>query len=508
MKIKKPKKLKGILITLSSLIAFFFVAYFIGRDEKIAEWITLHITRYYIGAVSFITSKIPFSLYEFCVAACVIWIVILLIIVVVGLKKKKIRFVFRSVLIFLIAAVSVADIYMFTAGITYNRAPLPILTDNDYDNTYGYKKVYNAAYGFLRDYDNISRELPRDEYGMVVSPYSVEQLNALLNEEFKRLEDDYFFSVMPTVKVADNAVMTSGIAGLAFIPFGEANINATLTAVRLPYVVAHEIAHIKGIIRESDVELTVCRLLLTSENAFFRYSGYFEFLRQLESALIISKNNVYEAGELIRRRFPTASASSSVPQDASWFEKNIFYPVDKSFDRIHDVLYDLVYRMFGEEGWSDSYKSPYGVVGTGEKIASDYIYDEEIGAYIPCAWTNVYKPIYSEMHKMLFSIYETDLAWIDKTEEFWYVGPEGEAPSMFVALVINPDGTYECLATYFSNQMIAWVIEQFGNSDEARILYWITEEEYYIDGYYFELRISYSHKDYPTYTLNPPIIIS
>jgi hypothetical protein len=109
---------------------------------------------------------------------------------------------------------------------------------------------------------------------------SVTELNELLRQEYKRLNSGYFSTFTPNVKgILNKRIMSEmHITGVFFAPFGEPNINVTRIDVFTPSTMAHELAHSKGVMRESDANTVASYLLLTSENAFLRYSGYVDCL--------------------------------------------------------------------------------------------------------------------------------------------------------------------------------------------------------------------------------------
>ena len=73
------------------------------------------------------------------------------------------------------------------------------------------------------------------------------------------------------------------ITGVSFNAFGEANINTMNTKVNLPFTIAHELAHNKGVMREDDANKLAFYVCLNSESPYLRYSAYTSYFYQMRS---------------------------------------------------------------------------------------------------------------------------------------------------------------------------------------------------------------------------------
>lgn len=81
-------------------------------------------------------------------------------------------------------------------------------------------------------------------------------------------------SLAPAKRVRLSALLSYlGISGV-FFPFtGEPNVNATLPDPELPFVIAHETAHQRGIAREDEANYVASLACRLHADADFRYSG-------------------------------------------------------------------------------------------------------------------------------------------------------------------------------------------------------------------------------------------
>ena len=76
-----------------------------------------------------------------------------------------------------------------------------------------------------------------------------------------------------------------------FSPSGEANINVLIPVGDLPFTIAHELAHTKGVMREDEANQLAFYVCLNSENPFLRfsaYSRYFYLMRGMASTAYLT----------------------------------------------------------------------------------------------------------------------------------------------------------------------------------------------------------------------------
>lgn len=105
-----------------------------------------------------------------------------------------------------------------------------------------------------------------------------EQTAALLNESFDASPD---LSLLPRGRYAppkplfaSGAFTRIGLSGI-FSPFtGEPNYNADMPDFQLPFTMAHEMAHQRGVARESEANFVAYLVCVNSRDPFVRYSGY------------------------------------------------------------------------------------------------------------------------------------------------------------------------------------------------------------------------------------------
>ena len=105
-----------------------------------------------------------------------------------------------------------------------------------------------------------------------------EQMKALLQESFDAAPDLALLprgTFAPPKPLFASAFFTRiGLSGI-YSPFtGEPNYNADMPDFQLPFTMAHEMAHQRGVARESEANFVAYLVCINSRDPFVRYSGY------------------------------------------------------------------------------------------------------------------------------------------------------------------------------------------------------------------------------------------
>lgn len=105
-----------------------------------------------------------------------------------------------------------------------------------------------------------------------------EEIVKLLNEaydsvpEFGLLPRGDFASPKPVY--ASEVLTRFGISGVYFPFTAEPNYNADVPDFQMPFTIAHEMAHQRGVARESEANFVAYVVCVNSRDPFVRYSGY------------------------------------------------------------------------------------------------------------------------------------------------------------------------------------------------------------------------------------------
>lgn len=104
------------------------------------------------------------------------------------------------------------------------------------------------------------------------------EVNALLKESFETAADLRLLprgEFAPPKPVYASGILTRlGISGIYFPYTGEPNYNADAPDFEQPFSMAHEMAHQRGVARESEANFVAYLVCVNSRDPFVRYSGY------------------------------------------------------------------------------------------------------------------------------------------------------------------------------------------------------------------------------------------
>lgn len=261
----------------------------VRKDVQLAEWWTRNVQSAFTRVVGTLTSWIPFSVFEFAIVCLIGLAVFLFVRLVINLGRARFGRILVGVLSLAVAAVYVLDMYAVSMGFAYYRAEMPLPQS---------EKKYDAAQAgavveyFYNDYVRLAAEIERDQNGCAVCPYGFSELSDLLEKEYDKL-GGYYNSYTPRAKPVVNSWFLSSmlITGITFLPTGEANVNNAAPPTERTATMAHEMAHAKGVMREGDANLLSWYVLVSSDNDYLRYCGYYEAFDNLHVALLLTGDN-------------------------------------------------------------------------------------------------------------------------------------------------------------------------------------------------------------------------
>lgn len=388
------KRLSPLLISVVVLLALLTVMLIIRKNEAVAEWMTLHFSKYIVFVAGHISSAIPFSVYEWTLILAIICVIVLIVLGIIALCKKKFFACLKGFCIFLTVAVAFANVYTLSAGFAYYRSPLELPRS---ETVYKGETLTEIAEYFADDMNALSKELTRDDNGNVISPYSIKKLSEKLAKEYERLNGGYLFSYTPRAKKLVNGwfMTSSGFTGVSFLPFGEPNINGMTPASDIPQTMAHEMAHTKGIMRENEANLIAYYLLLTSDDPYLRYCGYFATLNTLRAAIAIGNNYDFTLADEFSKKLAPEFIKEQQNATEFWINYRGPFAFFADFlDRAGRWFNDLYLKINGASDGEGSYDNPWDVIETPS-------IDPDTGETVI-----TYEPVYSEIHKIYFHIYE------------------------------------------------------------------------------------------------------
>ena len=346
MKKYKGITIKAILIVL--LVIFTVILTILKTNSDICEAWTRGFARVYQSTIGMLFKWIPFSLTEVLVVTIVIVGIILLVQFIRRLVQHKYSEGINKMLIILLVVSSVIALYQATAEMAYNRHSQPIQVYEEKVEKTEFRKINDY---FIKDMNEVSKDLQFEENGDLICPYSISEMNDLLAEEFKRLDNDYdgyftSFTTRAKPMVSSFIYRELHITGVTFMPTTEGNINYLNVNALKPITFAHEILHTKGVMKEEDADFIALYLMLTSNNSYFRYSGYYFSLSSLN--YLASLTGVETDYEEVINSLNINYKNNRSFGSQYWKEHN-------AFADFGNWINDLYLKISGEKEGTDSY---------------------------------------------------------------------------------------------------------------------------------------------------------
>lgn len=236
---------------------------------------------------------IPFSITELLWLCFYLFIFWMMITIVRALRKKHWVKVRDTSLNLSEVTLALLTLYVATAGVAYARLPVAI---PQYTEPVSYTEYESVITLFIDDFNEVSSLLEFHEDGSVINPHSWDTLSALVQDQFQSLETGYFDAYSTRIKPMLFSFLYAEfhITGMHFTLSGEALVNRKIPDAIVPFTIAHELAHAKGVMREQDANLVAMYITLTSDDPFVRYSGYFNtFYALLNLARYMGDDQAY-----------------------------------------------------------------------------------------------------------------------------------------------------------------------------------------------------------------------
>jgi hypothetical protein len=278
------------------LIPVSLILTFIARKNSFfAEQIyAKHIYKWMSQIVSLVTGLIPFSMAEIIIAALPIVIIVVLISfikkIIEDKNNKKTRF-FKGLLNTLCGISIILFSYTLLGGLNYYRYTFSSyskleISESSVDELYSLTKSLALQAGAFR-----SSIVKTDVNGVFMLSGNYHDLQKTASKAYKMLAKDYpvlgGFYGAPKPVLLSKFMSTTEITGI-FFPFTmEANVNIDVPDFTIPYTMLHEMAHLRGFMREDEANFLAYLAGIESDSVEFKYSSTMQ-------ALIYAGNALYK----------------------------------------------------------------------------------------------------------------------------------------------------------------------------------------------------------------------
>jgi len=264
--------------------------------EPIANFVNRYPSAAVRGLLAWLTNLFPFSLAEI-LLILILPIVTVAIVIGIRLCQKEDPKPSRYYLSSIIGLILVLYFgFVLTLGTSYFTTTLDKELSLEKEKVSA-TALYNATEQIVREMNEILDEIKFDEKGMSVMPYSRRELNRKLNEAYKTVSKRYPFisSLRSNVKgiLFSEALTYTHLSGVYTYFTGEANVNTNFPTSVVAFTTAHEMAHQRGIGREDEANFVAFLVCMASDDAYIRYSGYYEMFKYLINALYEASTELF-----------------------------------------------------------------------------------------------------------------------------------------------------------------------------------------------------------------------
>lgn len=253
-----------------------------------ADFFNLKIATAFRFIFAKITGVLPFSLAEIIIILLPLWIALTVFFIFKLIRsdiKKKIRFLSS-----LFAVITVFySTFVLTFATAYRGTPLETKLSLQREKLSA-DDIYETLQTVTAELSALVSTTEYAENGLSVQPYSFNELNKKLNTAYKKAGEKYAFintfgSSVKEILLSEPMTYTH-ISGVYTYFTGEANVNVNYPDYVIPYTVAHEMAHQRGIAREDEANFVAFLICLESDDGYIKYSAYFNVFEYLFSALV------------------------------------------------------------------------------------------------------------------------------------------------------------------------------------------------------------------------------
>lgn len=340
------------LIAVSVLICTLVVLSLLKNSVTVCEFFATTFSRAWIFLFGNALGWIPISFYELFLIVAIILLVVFLVLLIKDLAKRNWQKLLSLVLVAATVVLSFLNVYTATASFAYNREELPSYIYTEYDpNQISLEDMYSIANVYVELANYAYEQTEHDQNGNVVYPYDFSEISDLLAQEYLRLDSEYFSPYTPKAKRIINKWIMSQlhISGVFFAPFGEANVNGNETGLYLPFVMAHEMAHAKGVMKEYQADLVSLYVTLTSNNPYLVYGSAVKAAMVALNLLYLYPNSTPLYKQL------RAKLNPGIAQETKNYSD--FY---KQFTLFSDIgnFFNDIYLKLQNQGGTGSYEKP------------------------------------------------------------------------------------------------------------------------------------------------------
>ena len=314
-----------------------------------ADWFNYNISSFCRLIISKITGVLPFSLGEAAFLSLPLFLIVSLIVyfkVCYNDEVKSGRFVVSMVSF--LCAMFTSFVFMFGTG--YYGTPLADKLGLNVMPV-SYDDLEHTAVRLVEVIEGVIDDVDYRYDGVSQMPYSFGELNDKLNDAYIVFaeKNPIIPELRSNVKIlAVSPIMTyTHISGVFTYYTGEANINVNYPDYSLPYTMAHEMAHQRGVAPENEANFIAFLVCMESDDPYIRYSGAMSMFEYVLSAMHKASPEDYRAF--------LADTDLRIKGEMIGFSKFFDRYRDSVASKVTDTINDAYLKANGEKSGSQSY---------------------------------------------------------------------------------------------------------------------------------------------------------
>ncbi len=292
---KKNKIVKLPFVIMSALTVICAVIQIISLcSESFSDAFSKSVGAFFRTVLAYLTGWIPFSLAEIIVILIIPAFVTAIVFIIKNSKNKHKLLSFT--LVVLTIPMYIYCTFVLTFATAYRGSTL--------SDKLGLERSQLSKEELIFVTDILAPKLNEyaektefAENGFSVMPYSFDELNDKLNEAYKKAVKKYDFisdlkSNVKSVLLSEPMTYTH-ISGVYTFFTGEANVNVNYPDYVIPFTMAHEMAHQRGIAREDEANFTAFLVCLESDDDYILYSAYLNMIEYYFNPLYSADKDAY-----------------------------------------------------------------------------------------------------------------------------------------------------------------------------------------------------------------------
>ncbi|MGM9521577.1 MAG: DUF3810 domain-containing protein [Oscillospiraceae bacterium] len=341
--------IKWCAVTAPPLLAL-AVFYIFSSSRSFANGAVKYFSRPVKDFLGTVFSYVPFSVMELMYVALGVFVIVFIVCSVIKIKRsgKRLLTLLKRTAVLLLVVIYIFTAYLWLLGIDYRSdsfedksgiSPDGVTTD----------QLYAVTEYFLTSALALSDTVERDAEGHFsedMDSYfaASADIYGAITEEFPFLEGS---SRTPKKMLLFSKLSSyMGFTGVYFPFTGESNINIDPPGCLIPFTIAHELAHQRGIYAEQEANFLGIAACLSSGNAVYTYSGFL-------SGTIYLMNALYKADKELWSGLRSQITGSML---IDWQDNNSYWSTMESvITTASETVYDGYLKANGQELGIKSY---------------------------------------------------------------------------------------------------------------------------------------------------------